>query len=229
MALLRLLFDAVVLGIGVRTPGIAALWVDAKLSEMAEEAVTDLTPVLHAIGLDLAAIDLCLLKHTSKHVSVIGRDSSDPQMQQPIPSPSPATIRHLAMLQGTCRGPTCRTPLIGPPGRLFKSTRWNTTITLQPVEAHPPIADGFPAVPGLQGIYALAQYDYSPEVATALARHVQLVHAAEIRPWWFQRTAARGHASFVGTLDDAHPAPEFRDLSSSTETQICVSFCNVRL
>lgn len=74
VALLKLVFDALVLGLCVRTPGLVALWTDASMRKMIDATGSSAAKdVLAATAADLAAVDLCLLKLTTKHVSAARR------------------------------------------------------------------------------------------------------------------------------------------------------------
>jgi len=135
-------------------------------------------------------------------------------------APNPAIIHRLATLQGKCHMANCRTPIVGPDGHLPQSpdVTWETTMTLQPT-AFPDqevivLNAEMGAIPTLSSIYALTQYDYSRSVATALARHVQLVHTNEFGPKSYSHRAVDEFEEMMDKMDAFHEAPTFKDFET---------------
>lgn len=207
VAAVQIMLDALLLGMGLRTPGLSGLWVEAKLLElfrqMADAGLEEESPLaqklaqlwsrLHA---DLVGIEMSLLLTTSEHTrghivhKAWKKLAEEGELSVPehlLPAMEPSFIAEIIQRQGRLCAISCRDLLLYDTEQLLKkggkgfNRTPGTTISVQQVISRGDLdlGDGAPPFPSFDCLWSVGRYPFSVEVTAAAGRYVQLIHTTE--------------------------------------------------
>ncbi|KAL1408396.1 hypothetical protein Q8F55_005208 [Vanrija albida] len=164
-SVLHLLFQTLLFGQAVHTPGRVQLWVESRINTIrAMPPVVNnpqLQAVISSVHDDLVGIDYCLL--------FMARFPDDIPAQEP----DARFLVHLIDVQkGICRAPGCQKPLV------FESDKKHT-LSFRRVCGRKVInlGRGIPAFDVFPAVCSFSRYPYSLNITDILARHVEVAHA----------------------------------------------------